>query len=106
MSADEIASSVETIELEAERKLEEARSRASEIVLGAREEADTILAAEVSLDEVKKQNKKILDQARKKADQEVTESQKTAAEIKSTIGKKTDEIVKHIVNVVTGVESA
>lgn len=106
MSADEIASSVETIELEAERKLEEARSRASEIVLGAREEADKILAAEVSLDEVKKQGKKILDQARKKADQEVTESQKAAAEIKSTIGKKTDEIVKHIVNVVTGVEAA
>ena len=44
MSAKEIASSVETIESEAEKILEGARKRASEIVLKAKEEASRILS--------------------------------------------------------------
>jgi len=106
MSAEEIATSVETIEIEAERKLEEARKRANEIALNAREEASRILAAEVSLGEAKKEYEQILDKAREKAKQEVETAQKTATEIKSTTGKRTGGIVKHIVNVVTGVEQA
>ena len=104
MSAEEITSSVETIEIEAEKKLEEARSRANEIILKAKEEASRILASEVSLGEVKKEGEQILDKAREEANQGVEASQKAAAEVRNTARKKMGKITERIVNIVTGAE--
>ena len=104
MSAKEITSSVETIEGEAEKILEEARKRASEIVLKAKEEAAGILSAEVSLDEVKKERKQIIDRAEKKASQEIEDAKKKAAEIRQGVGEKTDKVVARIVSIVVGTE--
>ena len=106
MSAEEIATSVETIEIEAERKLEEARKQAHEIILNAREEASRILATAVPLDEAKQECEQILAKAREKAEQEVAEAQKMATGIRSTAGKQTEQMAKHIVNIVTGAEPA
>ena len=70
MPAEEITSSVEVIEVEAEKMLEDAQNRAAEIILKAKEEANAILASEVSLDEVKGECEQTLDKAREKAARE------------------------------------
>ena len=104
MSAEEITSSVETIEIEAEKTLEEARSRAGEIIIEAKEEASRILASEVSLDEVKRECEQIIDKASEKANQDVEEGKREASEIRTTAGKKMGEITERIVNIVTGAD--
>ena len=104
MSAEEITSSVETIEIEAEKMLEEARNRASEIILKAKEEANRMLTSEMSLNEVKKECEQILDKAREKADQDAEEGKKEASRIKINAEKKVGKIMERIVNIVTGVD--
>ena len=104
MCAEEVRSSVETIEVEAEKILEEARSRANEIILKAKEEAGKILASEVSLGEVKKECEQIINRAEGKANQEIEESKKKAAEIRNSAGKKMGKIRERMVNIITGAE--
>ena len=105
MSAEEITSSVETIEIEAEKTLEEARNRASEIILRAREEAGRILSTEVSLNEVKGERERIISRAEEKANQEIEGAKKKAAEIRNITGKKTGKIAERMVNIITGAEA-
>jgi len=50
--AKEITNSVEALEVEAEKILEEAKTRASEILLEAREEAKKMLSSPLPLDAV------------------------------------------------------
>ncbi|MDD4985595.1 MAG: hypothetical protein PHQ43_07380 [Dehalococcoidales bacterium] len=102
MPAEEITSSVEMIEVEAEKALKEARRRASEIILKAKEEARVILASEVSLDEVKRECERTLDTAREKAAREIEQSKKDASEIRAGSVKKAAEIADRIVNIVSG----
>ncbi len=104
MSAEEITASVENIEVEAERVLEEARARASEIIMKAKDEAGKIMAAELSLDEVAGEREQIVKQAEQQAAREVEAAEKQAAAMKDRAGKKTGEIAKRIVSVVSGVE--
>lgn len=104
MSAEEITSSVENIEIKAEKMLEEARSRANEIILKAKEEASRILSAEMPVDEVKKEREHILSEARQKADQEVEVSKKGASRIRTNAAKKIGKITERIVNIVAGAE--
>ena len=104
MSAEEMSSSVETIEVEAERILEEARNRANEILLKANEEANKILSSELPMDEVKAECEKIIRKAREEADKKVEDSKKKAAEIKTEIGNKVDKITERIVSNITGAE--
>ena len=104
MSAKEMTSSVETIEAEAERILEEARNRANEILLKANEEANKILSSELPMDEVKAECQKIIHKAREEADKKVEDSRKKAAEIKTGTGNKVDKITERIVSNITGAE--
>ena len=104
MSAKEITSSVETIEGEAEKMLEAARKRASQIVLKAKEEAGSILSTEVSLDEMKTERKQIIDEAEKKAKREIEDAKKKAADIRQNASKKTGKVVERIVSIVVGTE--
>ena len=105
MPAEEITSSVEVIEVEAEKMLEDAQNRAAEIILKAKEEANAILASEVSLDEVKGECEQTLDKAREKAAWELEQSKKDASEIRANADKKTGEITRRIVNIISGAES-
>ena len=105
MCAEKITSSVETIEIKAEKMLEEARSRASEIILKAKEEARRILSAEMPMDEVKREREHILSEARQKANQEAEASKKKASKIRTNATKKVGKITERIVNIVTGAES-
>ncbi len=104
MSAEEMTSSVETIEVEAEKILEEARSKANGILLKANEEANKILSSELPMDEVKAECQKIIHKAREEADKKVEDSKKKAAEIKTEVGNKVDKITKRIVSNITGAE--
>jgi len=104
MSAEEMTSSVETIEVEAERMLEEARSKANEILLKANEEAGKILSSQLPMNEVKAECERIIHKARGEADKKVEDSRKKASEIRATVGNKVDTITEHIVSNITGAE--
>jgi len=91
--------------MKAEKTLEQARSRASEIILKAKEEASRILSAEMPMGEVKKEREHILSEARQKANQEVEASKKKASKIRADAIKKIEKITGRIVNIVTGAES-
>ena len=102
MCAEEITSSVETIEVKAEKTLEEARNRANKIILKAKEEASRILSAEMPMDEVKREREQIISKARQEANREVEKSQKEASKIRTNAGKKMGKITERIVNIITG----
>lgn len=102
MSAEQITNSIENIENEAEKTLEKARSRASEIILKAKEEAGKDRSSEMPLDEVKGECEQILVRAREKANKEVEESKTKASEIRTGASKKVGKITERIVNIITG----
>lgn len=104
MSAEEMTSSVESIEVEAEKILEEARSKASEILLRANEESTKILSSELPLDEVKTECEQIMLKAREEADKKVAESKKAASKIRTDIGRKVEEVTSRIVSNIVGAE--
>jgi len=100
--AKEITNSVEALEVEAEKILEKAKTRASEIFLEAREEAKRILSSPLSLDAVKTEYDRIVSRATAEADEKIRDSEKRAAEIGINADKKVKEITELVVNIVTG----
>ena len=100
--AKEITGSVEAIEGEAEKILAEARTRASEILLEAKEEAKKILSSQLPLNEMKTECDKIVSKARAEADEKIKDSEKKAAEISITADKKVKELTELVVNIVRG----
>ena len=104
MSTEEMTSNVETIEVEAERILEEARSKANEILLKANEEASKIISSKLPMDEVEAECQKIIHKAREEADKKVEDSRQKASEIKAEVGNKVDKITERIVSNITGAE--
>jgi len=99
---EEITSSVEALEVEAEKILAEAKTRASEIVLEAKEEAKKMLSSQLPLDDVKTECEKIVGKARAEADKKIKDSGERAAEININADKKVKEITELVVNIVRG----
>ena len=104
--AKDIASGVKAIEVEAERILADARAKANDILLRARDEARQILAAELPMDEVKASCAEITRRATEEADAELARLEKKASEISADAGKKVDRLADLIVSIVTGAKSA
>jgi len=102
---EEVTSSVETIEVEAEKILESARSRANEILLKAKEEAKKISSSELSMDEVKTECESIIGKAREEANKKTEASLLESSEVRARAEEKVGEIVERIVNIVTGAKS-
>lgn len=102
---EKVTSGIETIEVEAEKLLESARSKANEILLKANEESQQILSSELSVDEVKAECQEIVRKAREEADSKVEDSRQKAQEIKLEANKKVEGIVQRMLNIITGVES-
>ena len=102
MPAKKITSSVETIEVEAEKILKEARGKASGILRKGSEEASKILSAKVSLDEAKAECEPIINKAREEVDKEGKESKSKATGIRTSANKKVGEITQRIVSIITG----
>jgi F0F1-type ATP synthase membrane subunit b/b' len=98
----ETINSVEALEGEAEKILEEAKARANQIILDSREEAKKIVSSQPALDEVKAECEKIVGKAKVEADKTLIDSEKKAAEIRANAGKKAKEITELLVNIVRG----
>jgi vacuolar-type H+-ATPase subunit H len=99
---EEMTSSVEALEAKAEKILTEAKTRASEIVLEAKEEAKKMLSSQLPLDEVKAESEKIVSKAKTEADTKIKDAEKSAAEINIHADKKVKEITELVVNIVKG----
>jgi len=100
--AKEITSSVEALEVEAERILEEAKARANEIILASKDEAKRVLSSELALDEAKAECETIVSKARVEADKRIKESERRSAEISANADKKAKKITDLLVNIVRG----
>ena len=103
---EEVTSNVEAIEVEAEKIVEEARTRASEILIKAKDEARGILSSQLPLDEAKTEYDKIIHKAKIEAEKKIADSEKKASEISAKADKKVEEIVDRIVGIITGAKSA
>ena len=102
MAKKEMTSSVETIEVEAEKILDEARSKASDILRKANDEAGKILSTKVLLDEVKAECEQIIHKAKEEASKDIKESKKKASGIRTATDKEMEKITKRIVDTITG----
>jgi len=102
---EKVTSSIETIEGEAEKLLESARSQANEILAKAGEESQQILSAEFPVDEVKADCRKIADKAKGEADSKVKDSRRKAEDIKQAAEKMVEGLVQRMLNTVTGAGS-
>jgi vacuolar-type H+-ATPase subunit H len=100
--AKEITSNVEALEVEAEKILEEARTRANRILIEAREEAKKMLSSQLPLETVKTECDKIVSKARAEADEKIKDSEKKAAEIGINADKKVKGLTELVVNIITG----
>ena len=98
----EIAPDVESIEIEAEKIFDEARTRAHEILLKAKEEVKVILSSQLPLDEVKAECDRIINKARIEAEGKAIDSEKKASENSIDADKRIEEIVELLVSVVIG----
>lgn len=98
----EITNSVEAIEAEAQKILEEARNRAREILLEGKQEAKRIFSSQLPLDDVKSKCVRILNEAKAEADRKIEDSEKRAAEIRISADKKAEEITELMASIVTG----
>jgi len=101
---EEVTSSVETIEVEAEKILESARSRANEILLKAKDEAKKISSSELPMDEVKTECESITRKAREEANKKTEASLLESSEVRARAGEKVGGVVKRMVNIITGAE--
>jgi vacuolar-type H+-ATPase subunit H len=99
---EEITGSVEALEMEAEKVLAEAKTRASEILLNAKEEAKKMLSSQLPLDEAKTECEKIVSRAKVEADKKIKDSEEKAAEININADKKIKGTTELVVNIVTG----
>ena len=99
---EEITNSVEALEAEAEKMLAEAKTRANEILLKAREEAKKMLSSQLPLDEVKTECDKIVSKAKAEADKKIRDSEEKAAEISINADKKVKENTGLVVSIVRG----
>jgi cell division septum initiation protein DivIVA len=99
---EEITNSVEALEAEAEKMLAEAKIRANEILLKAKEEAKKMLSSQLPLDEVKTECDKIVSKAKAEADKRIRDSEEKAAEISINADKKVKEITGLVISIVRG----
>ncbi len=104
--ASDITGGVQAMEAEAAKVLEEAKAKASDIVQNARDEARKMASGELPVDDVKAECAKIVDAAKKKAEADVAQADKQAAEIKKATADKVDGYAKQIVSIVIGEKTA
>lgn len=100
-----ISVSVETVEKEADKILDEARIKSNDILLKAREEVNRIANSSLVLAEVEVEKEKIIKAARDDARKKLQASKTESSRIKTAIGNKEDNIVKQLIQMVTGAEA-
>jgi len=101
---EEITTDIETIEAEAEKITNSAKSRADEILLKAKEEANQILSRDFPMEEVKTECQNIVRRAREEAERKVEDSTKRAAQIRANADSKIAKIAERMTSILTGVK--
>ena len=104
--ASDITGSVQAVEEEAARVIEEAKAKAGDILQKSRDEARKMTSEQLPLDDVKAECEKIVKDAQQKAEAAIKQAEKHAADIKSGTVSKTDEYARLMVNAVLGEKAA
>ena len=104
--ASDITGSVQAMEEEATRVMDEARAKAADILQKTREETRKMASEQLPLDDVKAQSTNIVKDAREKAATETKDAEKHAADIKASAAGKTDDYAKSMVGIVLGEKKA
>lgn len=97
-----ITHSVEAMESQAEKILNDARIKADSIQLKADKDADEILNSELRTDEVDIKCQDIIDKATAKADKQIKDASKQISKMKAQADKNMEAVVQRIVDIVTG----
>ncbi len=100
-----ISISVEAIESEADKILDEARIKSNDILLKAREEANKIANSGLALNEAEAEKENLIKAAQEEAKRRLDKSKAEASRIKTALGGKEDSIVKQLIEMVTGAGS-
>lgn len=100
--ANDITGSVQAMEAEAARVMEEARSKAADILQKTREEARKMGTEQLPLDDVKAECATIVKEAARKAEADARQAEKHAADIEASAANKTDQYAKSMVSIVLG----
>lgn len=99
----EIHTTIETIEADAEKVVEEAREKAKQILVAAKAEAKGILSSELPMEEIQMEQDRIIGAAKEEASEQVEESKRMVSQLRASAKKKGDEAVRLIVNRIKGV---
>jgi vacuolar-type H+-ATPase subunit H len=97
-----ITHSVEAMENQAEKILNDARVKADSILLKADKDADELLNSELLMDEVDAKCQDIINKATAKADKQIKDASKQISRMKVHADKNIEAVVERIVEVVTG----
>jgi len=104
--ASDITGSVQAMEEEATRVIEEAKAKAAGILQKAREEARKMSTAELPLDDVRAECEKIVKEARQNAGAAMKHAEKAAADIAAGASGKSEQYAKSMVSIVLGEKTA
>jgi len=99
----EMHTTIETIEAEAEKIAEEARDRAKQILVAAKAEANRILSSELPMEEIEMERDRIISAAEEEASKQIEQSRKRASELRASANKKVEEAVGLVVNYIRGI---
>jgi F0F1-type ATP synthase membrane subunit b/b' len=94
---------LEMLEQEAEKKLEEARHQANEILAKANDEVKQILSSPLDLDGVRAQSQRTVENATTEANALVNQAKGKASRLKVEKSRGVEQLVTRIVEEVTGV---
>lgn len=89
---------IEKIERDAEKILEEARTKSRKILEDAKSEANKILLSDLPMDDAIKEQNKIIETVEEETSRELENSKKKGYQIKARAEAKIDETVRFIVN--------
>ncbi|MFC1981950.1 hypothetical protein ACFLUN_00525 [Chloroflexota bacterium] len=99
---EKITSDIETIEAEAEKITNSAKSRADEILLKAKEEASQILSRDLPMEEIKTECQEIVRRAKEEAERKTEDSTKKASLIRTNADSKIVIIAERMASIITG----
>jgi len=104
--ASDITGSVQAMEAEAARVIDEAKAKAGDILQKSREEARKMASEPLPLDDVKAECARIVKDAQQKAEADSQQAEKQASRIKDGTAGKTDEYAQSMVSIVVGEKAA
>ena len=99
---EKLSVSVAAVEKEANKILDAARIKSTDILIKSREEVNRITSASLELGEVESEREKIIKVAQDEATHKLKNSKAEASRIRENIGDKETSIVKRLVEMVTG----